>query len=144
MAHPRHEFVRARSGQTCEYCRLSEALYAGHYFTEHIIARQHGGPNQDDNLAYACGHCNLHKGPNIAGLDPTTGELTRLFNPRTDNWDDHFEWSAHVIIGRTVIGRTTIVVLAMNDATARVIRAALLAEGVFPPLPPAAPPVAPI
>lgn len=135
MAHRRHEFVRARAGATCEYCRLPEALYAGTYSTEHVIAKQHGGSDRDDNLAYACAHCNLHKGPNIAGLDPATGLLTPLFNPRTDIWADHFEWSGHLVAGRTPVGRTTVVVLAMNDAAARVIRAALLAEGLFPPLP---------
>lgn len=134
MAHPRHEFVRARAGGACEYCRLAEAFYSGPYFTEHVIAKQHGGPDRDDNLAYACAHCGLHKGPNIAGLDPATGDLTRLFHPRTDEWSVHFEWSGHILVGRTPVGRTTVVVLAMNDAAHRVVRAALLAEGVFPPL----------
>lgn len=134
MAHPRHEFVRARAERVCEYCRLAEAFYPGPYFAEHIIAKQHGGPDRDDNLAYACAHCNLHKGPNIAGLDPATGDLTRLFHPRTDEWSVHFEWSGHILVGRTAIGRTTVVVLAMNDAAHRVVRAALLAEGVFPPI----------
>ncbi|MCI0702219.1 MAG: HNH endonuclease [Planctomycetia bacterium] len=118
---------------------MPERFYPGPFITEHIIAQQHRGSDRDDNLAYACGHCNLHKGPNIAGLEPETGQLTRLFNPRTDKWEDHFEWSGHLIVGRTAIGRTTIGVLAMNDPMARVIRAALLAEGVFPPLPPPAP-----
>jgi hypothetical protein len=136
MAHPRHDFVRTRSEQACEYCLMPEAFYPGLFTTEHIIARQHGGSDRDDNLAYACGHCNLHKGPNIAGLDPQTGQLTPLFNPRTDNWDDHFAWSGHIVVGRTPIGRTTVVVLAMNDAMARVVRAALMAEGIFPPIPP--------
>ncbi len=140
MAHPRLEFVRARAGRNCEYCRLSEAFYAGPFFAEHIIARQHGGPDRDDNLAYACAHCNLHKGPNIAGLDPETGHLTRPFNPRTDAWEEHFGWAGHLLVRRTAIGRTTVVVLAANDATARVVRAALLAEGVFfPSLPPTPP-----
>ncbi|MBN9119708.1 MAG: HNH endonuclease [Planctomycetes bacterium] len=85
-------------------------------------------------------YCNLHKGPNIAGIDPDTGQLTRLFNPRTDDWNEHFAWSGHILVGRTAIGRTTVVVLATNDAAARVVRAALMAEGVFPPLPPPAPP----
>ena len=136
MAHPRRDFVRARAGGACEYCHLPESFYPGHFTTEHIVARQHGGSDRDDNLAYACGHCNLHKGPNIAGLDPDTGELTRLFDPRADAWADHFEWSGHVLVGRTAIGRTTIGVLASNGAAARVVRAALMAEGVFPPLPP--------
>jgi hypothetical protein len=132
MAHPRHDFVAARAGQVCEYCRLPEALYPCQYVTEHIIARQHGGPDSVDNLAYACTRCNLHKGPNIAGLDPDSGDLTRLYNPRTDDWNEHFAWSAHIVVGLTPIGRTTIRVLAMNDPIIRSVRAALLAEGVFP------------
>ena len=136
MAHPRHEFVRTRAGAACEYCRLPQALYSGLFTTEHVIARQHGGSDRDDNLAYSCTHCNLHKGPNIAGLDPDTGELTRLFHPRTDVWEDHFEWSAHLLVGRTPIGRTTVRVLAMNQPIMRAVRAALLAEGVFPPIAP--------
>jgi hypothetical protein len=135
MAHPRHEAVRARAGGACEYCCLPEALYPGLFVTEHVIARQHGGSDRDDNLAYACARCNLHKGPNIAGLDPGTGELTRLFHPRTDAWDEHFAWSAHVLTGRTAVGRTTVRVLAMNDPVVRAVRAALLLEGVFPPGP---------
>lgn len=136
MAHPRHDQVRTRAGAACEYCRLPEAVSAAVFVTEHVIARQHGGGDGPDNLAYACDRCNLHKGPNIAGLDPDTGQLTRLFHPRTDDWDDHFEWFGHVLIGRTPIGRTTVRVLAVNDPIARTVRAALMAEGVFPPLRP--------
>ncbi len=126
--------ARARAGDACEYCRLPAAFYAGIFVGEHIIARQHGGGDEADNLAYACERCNLHKGPNIAGLDPDTGALTRLFHPRTDRWADHFAWSAHILIGLTAVGRTTIHVLAMNHPVARAVRAALLAEGVFPPV----------
>lgn len=134
MAHPRHDFVASRAGSACEYCRIPASLYCGPFVTEHIIARQHGGSDNDDNLAYACVRCNLHKGPNIAGLDPDTGQLTRLFNPRTDNWESHFSWSGHILVGRTQVGRTTIRVLAMNEPIIRAVRAALLAEGLFPPV----------
>jgi hypothetical protein len=136
MAHPRHDFVRDRAGSACEYCRIPASLYPGFFTTEHIIARQHGGPDRDENLAYSCVRCNLHKGPNIAGLDPDTGELTRLFNPRTDSWEEHFGWSGHILIGRTPVGRTTVRVLAMNEPTIRAVRAALLLEGTFPPITP--------
>jgi hypothetical protein len=133
MAHPRHDFIAVRAGRACECCRIPEALYKGLYVSDHIIANQHGGSDRDDNLAYACSRCNLHKGPNIAGLDPDTGQLTRLFNPRADVWEEHFSWSGHILVGRTSIGRTTVRVLAMNEPSIRAVRAALLAEGVFPP-----------
>jgi hypothetical protein len=138
MAHPRHDAVRARAGGACEYCHIPEGYYSGLFVTEHVIAQQHGGGDDLGNLAYACERCNLHKGPNIAGLDPDSGQLTRLFHPRTDLWDDHFSWSGHVLVGRTPVGRTTVRVLAMNHPVARAVRAALLAEGVFPPLRPPA------
>jgi hypothetical protein len=38
-----------------------------------------------------------------------------LFNPRMQNWDDHFELSGAQIIGRTAIGRATVSLLRLND-----------------------------
>lgn len=63
--------VRERAGYRCEYCHLSQddsPLAALHI--EHIIPRAHGGTDHLDNLALACIDCNLHKGPNLTGLDP--------------------------------------------------------------------------
>ena len=125
--------IRDRAGNTCEYCRLPHALFPTTYQVEHIVALQHRGPTRPDNLAWACVRCNSHKGPNLAGIDPDTGQLTRLFSPRTDHWEDHFAWSGHVLVGRTDIGRTTVVTLAMNDPVYLAVRAALMVEGDFPP-----------
>ncbi|MFZ4763807.1 MAG: hypothetical protein ACOYMN_02540 [Roseimicrobium sp.] len=33
-------------------------------------------------MAFACFRCNSHKGPNLSGVDPSTGQLERLFHPR--------------------------------------------------------------
>ena len=87
------------------------------------MARQHGGQTDLSNLALACQHCNLHKGPNVGGPDPTTGLLTPLFNPRQQSWADHFERVGPLIVGRTDVGRTTVRVLAMNDAQQLDVRA---------------------
>jgi hypothetical protein len=100
---------------------------------EHIVAVQHGGGGDTSNLALACLHCNLHKGPNIAGRDPLTRKLTRLFNPRSDRWREHFAWRGALLIGLTPIGRTTIQVLAINDPPVLAIREALTEEGRFRP-----------
>jgi hypothetical protein len=51
----------------------------------------------------------------VAGYDPTTGELTELFNPRLQAWDDHFEWHGIIIAGKTPVGRTTVDVLNLNS-----------------------------
>jgi hypothetical protein len=123
----------ARAAAAREYCRLPASASVAPFNIDHIIAKQHGGTDDLSNLAFACDRCNLHKVPNIAGIDPDTGVLTRLLHPRLDSWPEHFEWHAHVLAGRTAVGRTTIRVLALNEAIRRAVRAALLVEGAFPP-----------
>jgi hypothetical protein len=98
---------------------------------DHIIARQHGGETIAANLAWSCLHCNKHKGPNIAGVDPTSGELVRLFHPRRQRWERHFAWHGPVLVGRTRAGRATIRVLAINDPDAVAFRAELMEENVY-------------
>jgi len=106
--------VRDRAGNRCEYCRVHQRYYIVTFHIEHIISRQHHGSDNDANLAFACHFCNRYKGPNLAGVDPESGELTRLFNPRIDQWDHHFRCQAGRILGLTPVGRTTIYVLNMN------------------------------
>ncbi len=68
-----------------------------------------------DNPCLACNYCNLHKASNLTGIDPITSNVTRLFNPRTDRWDEHFLMKGALIVGRTAVGRVTILVPNMND-----------------------------
>jgi hypothetical protein len=112
--------VRERAGDRCEYChtRQADEPFVA-YQVEHIVARQHSGGDEEDNLALACSHCNLHKGPNLAGIDPATGNLAPLFHPRRQSWDEHFAVGGALIEGKTSCGRVTVRVLAMN-AEARV------------------------
>jgi hypothetical protein len=107
--------VRDRAGDGCEYCgtRQADEPFVG-YQIEHIIAIQHGGSDDEEKLALACSHCNLHKGPNLAGIDPDTGALEALFHPRRQIWAEHFKFQSVQIEGRTPTGRATISVLAMN------------------------------
>ena len=108
--------VRHRAGDVCEYCRLPQAASRfARFHIEHVIARQHGGSLELDNLALACSYCNFHKGPNIAGLDPESAELVPLFHPRQSEWKEHFAWQGTAIVGRTAVGRATVRLLAMND-----------------------------
>jgi hypothetical protein len=99
---------------------------------EHIIPRKHGGATRPSNLAAACHHCNLRKSSDLVGIDPRTGKRCPLFNPRRHKWQRHFRWDGIVLLGKTAIGRTTIVVLAMNDDHMIDLRAALREEGAFP------------
>lgn len=127
--------VRTRAHDTCEYCLLPQSVRRLRFQIEHIIARQHGGQSALENLALACGRCNRHKGTNIAGIDPATAQMTRLCNPRTDRWSEHFRWDGPLAVGLTAIGRATVDVLAMNHPDEIAIRLELAESGRFPPVP---------
>jgi len=126
------EVIRRARGR-CEYCHFPEAAAELPFHVDHIIAEKHGGPTTGANLAWACFSCNLYKGPNIAGIDPVTGKLTRLFHPRRDIWAGHFDWDGVWLRAKTAVGRTTSAVLAMNAADSVAVREALREEGLFKP-----------
>ena len=109
------ELVRTRSGNRCEYCRLpQDALPSAIFHIEHIVASQHGGDDDPQNLALACDRCNAFKGPNLTGIDPHTRVVVSLFHPRTQNWTDHFHQVGFEIVGLTDVGRATVRLLNMN------------------------------
>src|SRR5690242_10969435 len=103
------ELVRRRAGNTCEYCHIpQEATPLISFHIEHIMARQHGGSDAPDMLALACDRCNAYKGPNLTSIDPDTGTVVPLFNPRLDTWGDHFAVRDGYIAGLTAKGRATV------------------------------------
>jgi hypothetical protein len=124
--------VRRRAAGLCEYCHIPEAAFRRAFHIEHVIARQHGGATDFGNLALACWTCNLKKGPNLTGIDPQTGQITPLFNPRSDRWADHFVFSVGTSIeirGLTAVGRTTVILLGMNAEFRQMARYQLWREG---------------
>src|SRR5271166_1240510 len=86
------ELVRSRAGGLCEYCRISERFTLAEHQMDHVVAMKHGGRTVAGNLALACALCNRYKGSDLASIDPQTGELTPLFHPRIDIWEDHYEF----------------------------------------------------
>ena len=69
-----------------------------------------------DNLCLSCSECNLFKGSTVAAIDPLTDEATRLFNPRQQNWDEHFQINSDASLsGLTPEGRATVIVLRLNE-----------------------------
>ena len=100
-------FVRERSGGRCEYCRLHQDEYEFQTLhVEHIVAQQHDGTDELDNLCLACSECNWSKGPNLAGM--LDGKLVALFHPRKQNWKRHFRWEGTTLVGRTKTGVVTV------------------------------------
>ena len=117
--------VRERAGHRCEFCQLHQddsPLAVLH--VEHIIPRIHGGTDGLDNLALACIDCNLHKGPNLTGIDPEMNRVTELFHPRRDRWEEHFVWRGLYLAGRSAVGRVTVRVLKMNSEEQLALRSA--------------------
>lgn len=84
---------------------------------EHIIPVAKGGSHEESNLWLACPICNTHKADKITAVDPITNSIVSLFNPRTQNWSEHFQWSEDGlrIIGLTSIGRATVEALHLSD-----------------------------
>ena len=114
----------------CEYCRLDQAFHDLPFQIEHVIAKKHQGDDGADNLALSCYNCNAYKGSNIAGIDPQTQQLTRLFHPRRDRREVHFSWIGPELVGLTDVGRTTIEVLRINRDEGLALRRLLIALGV--------------
>lgn len=124
--------VAARAGERCEYCK---ALRIETYSTlqiDHIVSEQHGGLTAFANLALACRRCNLLKGPNLTSILPPLGDIVVLFNPRLDNWTDHFAVHASgQIIGLTDTGKVTAQLLQFNTDPRVETRRMLYEEGYY-------------
>jgi hypothetical protein len=132
MAVTRRQRVWDRAGGRCEYCRIPQQLDVQPFQLDHIRAQKHAGLTTAANLALSCLPCNSYKGANVAGYDPEGGELQALFNPRIDDWDEHFAWDGPVLRGKTPVGRTTIDVLRMNLSDRVEHRRILMDAGQFP------------
>jgi hypothetical protein len=93
--------VIARADNCCEYCLLPQELVASTHQVNHVIAEKHGGQTVLENLALSCTVCNRRQGSDISSLDPATGALVSLFNPRTQRWGEHFRLTGEHTLGVT-------------------------------------------
>jgi hypothetical protein len=133
----RHVYRRANG--CCEYCRSQERFAPDPFSVEHTVARVHGGDTAAHNLALAGRGCNNHKYNKTEAVDPATGQVEPLYNPRLARWDTHFVWSADysLVIGTTPTGRATVQALALNRPGVVNLRRVLHALGEHPPREPA-------
>jgi hypothetical protein len=124
--------VASRARHVCEYCLIhADDVYVGLQM-DHVISEKHGGATSAENLALACANCNRRKGSDIGSVDPVTGRLVRLFNPRTDLWSDHFRLVGIRIEWRTPVGEATVRVLKLNDSLRIEERETLKQNGKYP------------
>src|SRR5689334_1530994 len=125
--------VMVRAKNCCEYCLIPQESKLFTFEVDHIIAEKHRGVTQDDNLCLSCLDCNRGKGSDFASFDPETGEIARLFNPRQDQWHEHFWLNGAVIEPKTAKGRVTVFLLHLNDEVRVSERTALIEAGRYPP-----------
>lgn len=107
--------IEERANRLCEYCLLPADVSFFPHEVDHVIAEKHGGATNADNLAFTCWRCNRHKGSDLGSFDPQTGAFSFLFNPRTQQWTEHFKFESLTMIGLTPEGRTTVKLLQLNN-----------------------------
>lgn len=129
------ELVRQRAAFRCEYCRASEWLVGQRSHIDHVVPESKGGESTAHNLCLACAACNGSKLDRTEAVDPGTGTIEPLFNPRRQRWQEHFTWSEDgtQIIGVTPSGRATVEALRLNRPMAVSARAVWVSVGRHPP-----------
>jgi hypothetical protein len=125
--------VKQRAGDRCEYCGLSQLGQEATFHIDHVIPVAAGGETKADNLALACVSCSLHKSARQMVEEPETGETVAIFNPRRQEWTEHFLWAGVRVVGLTATGRATINALRMNRALILAIRGEEELLGRHPP-----------
>lgn len=116
--------VAVRAGRVCEYCQAPERFSNFAFEVEHIVPPLAGGANEFENLALSCRSCNVFKSNFLTGIDESGYETQRLFNPRIDEWTEHFELNPQTleISALSEVGRGTILRLRFNSEKQRQAR----------------------
>jgi len=127
--------VRACDRNRCCYCKTSEDLSGIRMAFDHIHPRSKGGETCFENVCLACRSCNEFKGDSTTGQDLLTQQTVPLFNPRLQNWHQHFAWSddGSKVEGSTAIGRATVLALRMNNEAILAARKRWVSVGWHPP-----------
>jgi len=126
--------VYERAHYRCEYCQTAQKVTAW-IEIDHILPVALGGESDLANLCASCHACNNQKSDAIEALDPVTNTVQKLFNPRQQKWDDHFQWDkiGITILGITPTGRATVSQLNMNRPEILASRKMWVSVGWHPP-----------
>lgn len=119
----------------CCYCLTTTAITGIEMTVDHIWPQSKGGATFFENLCLACSACNTFKSDMTEALDPVSQKIAPLFNPRSQQWAEHFVWSSDKtqIEGITPTGRVTIVALKMNRPIIVFARQRWVQVGWHPP-----------
>jgi hypothetical protein len=105
------QHVRERANFACEFCGVTETDTGGQLTIDHFQPQAKGGDDNLENLIYCCVRCNQYK------LDywPTRSDDPSLWNPRTDQFSNHFfELDDGTLHPLTTIGTFTLRRLRLN------------------------------
>jgi hypothetical protein len=127
--------VAERAKHCCEYCKSLDTFSPNYFTIDHIIPEPLGGTDDLDNLAYACFLCNRLKSNKLNVYDAVSAAWFRLFDPRVQDWNEHFAWNEDLttIIGLTATGRVTVDELQLNRPKLVAYRKAVIPFGIHPP-----------
>jgi hypothetical protein len=127
--------VAEEARHRCGYCLTPEAVAGYLMEVDHLIPWADGGPTTEDNLWLVCTGCNKRKGNRTTALDPESGRLTPIFDPRRNHWLKHFVWSTDgtLVVGLTPTGRATVAALSLNRPELVRARRRWVSVGWHPP-----------
>ena len=125
--------VRQSARHRCGYCLLRQRYSPIVFQFDHYIPVSSGGTNEEENLWLACGNCNNAKSDKTEAFDSVINSTVTIFNPRTQNWNEHFEWNKEKIVGKTPCGRATVKALKLNNEIILPVRKRWIVAGWFPP-----------
>jgi hypothetical protein len=127
--------VARRDRYCCRYCLTTEANSGIAMTCDHIQPISKGGTTTLENLCLACSACNIFKSNTTETLDLVSGKQIALFNPVTQNWSEHFTWSADKtqVEGISAVGRVTVRTLRMNRMVVVLARQRWVSVGWHPP-----------
>ncbi len=124
--------IAQRANFRCEYCLIHQDDTPFTHSIDHIIALKHGGATIAENTALACIDCNRHKGSDLTAIDPISNQIVRVFDPRNQQWHDHFYLDGATILGMSATGRATVIMLRLNDPMRVLERSFLIEVGRYP------------
>jgi len=129
---PAYLLIAERANFKCEYCRIPDLGAGISFHIDHILASKHGGMTTLENLAYCCPECNIFKGTDFATFLFGNEKSIRFFNPRKDEWEEHFENVDGLIQFKSEIGQATINIFQINNFSRIFIRQQLIELGLYP------------
>jgi len=127
--------IRRKARNRCGYCLTPQEILSMSLEFEHLHPIAEGGTDTEENLWLACRNCNSFKHAKTQAVDPITQTEVSIFNPQTQNWNEHFEFSQDQteIIGKTACGRATVIALRLNYEQAVSARKFWVSAGWYPP-----------